>query len=74
MRYIFKYVYTIQYPKNHSEMIKDMKISDKAREAVENMIRYVRQYGDQVWIATRKEIAAYMLGLNGPADEYVPYQ
>jgi peptidoglycan/xylan/chitin deacetylase (PgdA/CDA1 family) len=42
--------------------------------AVENMIRYVRQYGDQVWIATRKDIAEYMLGLNGPADEYVPYK
>jgi len=42
--------------------------------AVERMIRYVRQYGEQVWIATRKEIADYMLGLNGPADAYVPYK
>lgn len=42
--------------------------------AVDRMIRYVKQYGSQVWIATRKEIAEYMLGLNTPADEYVPYR
>lgn len=41
--------------------------------AVERMIRYVRQYGDQVWIAPRKDIAEYMLSRNEEADPYVPY-
>lgn len=42
--------------------------------AVDSMIRYVKQYGSQVWIATREEITDYMLGANLPADDYVPYR
>ena len=42
--------------------------------AVDQMIRYVKQYGSQIWIATREEITDYMLGANLPADDYVPYR
>jgi hypothetical protein len=41
--------------------------------AVERMIRYARQYSDQVWIATRKEISEYLLGRNEEAEDYVPF-
>jgi peptidoglycan/xylan/chitin deacetylase (PgdA/CDA1 family) len=40
--------------------------------AVEQMIRYVKQYGDQVWIPTRKELAIYMLEKSGLKPE--PYR
>lgn len=42
--------------------------------AVEMMIRYTKQFGSQVWIATRKEITDYMLNGDFPADDYVPYK
>ncbi len=42
-------------------------------DAVERMMRYVKQYGDQVWIATRKEISEYLLARNDEAEPYVPY-
>lgn len=42
--------------------------------AVERMIRYVRQYGSQVWIATRKEIAEHCLSRNVEPEIYEPYR
>ncbi len=42
--------------------------------AVERMIRYVKQFGDQVWIANRREITNYLLSRNEDAEEYRPYQ
>jgi len=42
--------------------------------AVERMIRYVKQFGDQVWIANRREITNYLLSQNEEAEEYRPYQ
>ena len=38
------------------------------------MIRYVKQFGDQVWIANRREITNYLLSQNEEAEEYRPYQ
>ena len=40
--------------------------------AVEQMIRYVKQYSDEVWIPTRKELADYMLNGSGLKPE--PYR
>ncbi len=42
--------------------------------AVERMIRYVKQFGDQVWIANRRDITNYLLSRNEDAEEYRPYQ
>ncbi len=42
--------------------------------AVERMIRYAKQFGDQVWIANRREITNYLLSRNQEAEEYRPYQ
>jgi peptidoglycan/xylan/chitin deacetylase (PgdA/CDA1 family) len=41
--------------------------------AVERMIRYVRQFGSQVWIANRREITDYLLSGNAEVEEYRPY-
>ncbi|HTK13094.1 MAG TPA: polysaccharide deacetylase family protein [Xanthobacteraceae bacterium] len=41
--------------------------------AFEQMIRYVKQYQDEVWIPTRRECADYLLcGSNLPAEPYQP--
>ena len=40
--------------------------------AVEQMIRYVKQYGEQIWIPTRRELADYMLNHSGLTPE--PYR
>jgi peptidoglycan/xylan/chitin deacetylase (PgdA/CDA1 family) len=41
--------------------------------AFEQMIRYVKQYGDEVWIPLRREVADYLLaGSNLPAEPYRP--
>lgn len=41
--------------------------------AFEQMIRYVKQYQDEVWIPTRRECADYLLsGSNLPAEPYRP--
>jgi peptidoglycan/xylan/chitin deacetylase (PgdA/CDA1 family) len=41
--------------------------------AVEQMIRYVKQYQDEVWIPLRREVADYLLsGSNLPAEPYRP--
>jgi hypothetical protein len=37
------------------------------------MIRYVKQYQDEVWIPTRRELADYLLSSsNLPAEPYRP--
>ena len=41
--------------------------------AVERMIRYVRQFGSQVWIANRLEITDYLLSTASEVEEYKPY-
>jgi peptidoglycan/xylan/chitin deacetylase (PgdA/CDA1 family) len=40
--------------------------------AFEEMIRYVRQYGEEVWIPTRREMATYLLEKSGLEPE--PYR
>jgi peptidoglycan/xylan/chitin deacetylase (PgdA/CDA1 family) len=40
--------------------------------AIEEMIRYVKQYGNDVWIPTRKELADYMLARPGEPEPYAP--
>ena len=40
--------------------------------AVEQMIRHVKQFGDQIWIPTRRELADYMLNRSGLKPE--PYR
>ena len=40
--------------------------------ALEDMIRYVKQYRDQVWIPLRREMADYLLSSNLPAEPYRP--
>ena len=41
--------------------------------AFEQMIRYVKQYQDEVWVPTRRELADYMLSSsNLPAEPYQP--
>ena len=41
--------------------------------ALEQMIRYVKQYQDEVWIPLRREVADYLLaGSNLPAEPYRP--
>ena len=40
--------------------------------ALEQMIRYVKQYQDQVWIPLRREMADYLLSSNLPAEPYRP--
>jgi peptidoglycan/xylan/chitin deacetylase (PgdA/CDA1 family) len=41
--------------------------------AFEQMIRYVKQYQDEVWIPTRRELADYLLSSsNLPAEPYRP--
>jgi hypothetical protein len=41
--------------------------------AFEQMIRYVKQYQDDVWIPTRRELADYLLtSSNLPAEPYRP--
>jgi len=40
--------------------------------AVEQMIRHVKQYGDQIWIPTRRELADYMINQSGLKPE--PYR
>ena len=46
--------------------------ADKA-VAFEQMIRYVKQYQDEVWIPLRREVADYLLaGSNLPAEPYRP--
>jgi len=43
--------------------------------AFEQMIRYVKQYQDEVWIPTRRELADYMLSAsNLPAEPYRPLE
>lgn len=41
-------------------------------QAFERMIRYVKQYGDEVWIPTSEEIADYMLKTTSAPEEYRP--
>ena len=40
--------------------------------AIELMIRHVKQYGDQIWIPTRRELADYMINDSGLKPE--PYR
>jgi peptidoglycan/xylan/chitin deacetylase (PgdA/CDA1 family) len=40
--------------------------------ALEQMIRYVKQYQDQVWIPLRRDMAQYLLSSNLPAEPYRP--
>ena len=40
--------------------------------AIEQMIRYVKQYQDEVWIPTRRELGDYMLSLGTQAEPYAP--
>ena len=40
--------------------------------AIEQMIRYVKQYQNEVWIPTRRELGDYMLSLETPAEPYEP--
>jgi hypothetical protein len=36
------------------------------------MVRYVKQYQDEVWIPLRREVADYLLASNLPAESYRP--
>jgi len=40
--------------------------------AFEEMIRYTKQFGSEVWIPRRKDLAEYMLGLDRKAEPYRP--
>lgn len=40
--------------------------------AFEEMIRYTKQYENEVWITRRCDLADYMLGLDRPAEPYRP--
>ena len=40
--------------------------------AFEDMIRYVKQYGDQVWLATRRQVAEHLLKTLKP-EPYKPF-
>ena len=40
--------------------------------AFEQMVRYVKQYQDQVWIPLRREVADHLLASNLPAEPYRP--
>lgn len=40
--------------------------------AFEQMIRYVKQYQDEVWIPLRREVADHLLASNKPAEPYRP--
>jgi peptidoglycan/xylan/chitin deacetylase (PgdA/CDA1 family) len=43
--------------------------------AFEEMVRYVRQYGDEVWIPRRREVADYLLSsATLPAEPYRPLE
>jgi peptidoglycan/xylan/chitin deacetylase (PgdA/CDA1 family) len=42
--------------------------------AFEQMLRYTRQYQDEVWIPLRREVADYMLASNLPAEPYRPLE
>jgi peptidoglycan/xylan/chitin deacetylase (PgdA/CDA1 family) len=41
--------------------------------AWERMIKYVKQYEDEVWIPVRREIADYCLSMNQEPEEYKPF-
>ena len=38
----------------------------------EKMIKYCKQFEDEVWFPTRDEIADYMLSSNQPVEDYKP--
>jgi peptidoglycan/xylan/chitin deacetylase (PgdA/CDA1 family) len=42
--------------------------------AFEQMLRYTRQYQDEIWIPLRRELADYMLASNFPAEPYHPLE
>jgi len=41
--------------------------------AWERMMKYVKQYEDEVWIPVRREIADYCLGMTREPEEYKPF-
>jgi peptidoglycan/xylan/chitin deacetylase (PgdA/CDA1 family) len=42
--------------------------------AFEQMLRYTKQYRDEVWITRRREVADYLLASNLPAEPYRPLE
>jgi len=40
--------------------------------AFEQMLRYAKQYQDEVWIQLRREVADHLLASNLPAEPYRP--
>ena len=40
--------------------------------AFEQMLRYAKQYQDEVWIPLRREVADHLLASNLPAEPYGP--
>jgi peptidoglycan/xylan/chitin deacetylase (PgdA/CDA1 family) len=42
--------------------------------AFEQMLRYTKQYQDEVWITRRREVADYLLASNLPAEPYRPLE
>jgi len=42
--------------------------------AFEQMLRYTKQYQDEVWIPLRREVADYLLASNLPAEPYRPLE
>ena len=58
----------------HTDVITHAELGGRHQIApgFEDMIRYVKQYGDQVWIPTRAELADYLLKTL-PSETYKPF-